>query len=158
MRQNKITMYFFIALFFSQYLFWGQKIIGETKDSSVYSNPKSQSTELKHSDCDTIILKDIRNNSSTNWSTTIPIIVVIVGGLLAIYSVKLNTINSARINWIENLRDNLSSYVSYISQILDLLDYIADQKEQGKNIKKLMNEIDVLENAVDEINKSRKVK
>lgn len=38
------------------------------------------------------------------------IVVALIAGFIALYQVKLNTISEARITWIENLRDSLSSF------------------------------------------------
>ncbi|HRP92575.1 MAG: hypothetical protein IT276_01770 [Ignavibacteriaceae bacterium] len=62
---------------------------------------------------------------------TIPIIVVILGGFLAIYQVKMNIIKSARITWIENLRDTLSQYISATSNVEQILDLMRADVNSG---------------------------
>lgn len=72
-------------------------------------------------------------SSPHNLELTIPIIVAILGGLLAIYQVKMNIIKSARIKWIENLRDTLSHFISATSNIEHTLDLMTSDVDKGIN-------------------------
>ena len=47
----------------------------------------------------------------------IPVLIALIGAYFAIYQLKLNAITQARIKWIENVRDLLSSLI-YIVNII----------------------------------------
>lgn len=49
------------------------------------------------------------------WNILIPLIVVLMGGLLALIQIKANVISVARIKWNEELRKNLSEFISFLS-------------------------------------------
>lgn len=72
----------------------------------------------------------------------IPILVVLLAGLLALFQVKANIISTARIEWTQNLRLNISSFLSET----DILNYnlreVLDLSNQGKTTeaKKLYDE------------------
>jgi len=76
---------------------------------------------------------NIKNPDGFNIITLLPILIplvlVILSGLFALYQVKSNSISSARILWIENFRTNLSEYCSYtIKAIHKLSDMLAKSK------------------------------
>ena len=69
----------------------------------------------------------------------IPVIVAIIGIRFAIYQLKLNAITQARIKWIENVRDLLSSIVSDINIVG--MEY-SDMEEDLKEKEKILTEIE----------------
>jgi len=66
-----------------------------------------------------------RDNSVSNGSKKpinyldfiIPIIVALIAASIAILQVKMNIINSARIQWIENLRKQISTYITEVDNL-----------------------------------------
>lgn len=61
----------------------------------------------------------------------IPILLGLFAGLIALYQVKLNNITAAKIKWIEQYRNALSSYLTNIdSSATDLLDVMYIQESE----------------------------
>lgn len=68
---------------------------------------------------DTIFIKNEIGNKATEDNTLftnlLTILLALIAGLVALYQVKSNTISSARITWIENLRNTLSEYSALVN-------------------------------------------
>jgi hypothetical protein len=70
--------------------------------------------------------------TNSNWfELSIPFFVAIIGGLIAIYQVRINIIKSARINWIENLRHNISFFISSTENVRHNLDLMRGDIDSG---------------------------
>ena len=104
---------------------------------------------------DSIILKDsiytfnhnisLAGNSDDSGLTNnvITISLALVAAVIALYQVKSNIISSARITWIENLRETISNYTVEVSKSATILKNIIDQckdKEQSEVTRILDNE------------------
>ncbi len=68
----------------------------------------------------------------------IPVLIALIGAYFAIYQLKLNAITQARIKWIENVRDLLSSLI-YIVNIIGT-EYSDMDEELNENEKVLSDE------------------
>jgi len=84
--------------------------------------------------------ENIENSQLLNNSFTI--FLALIAGLIALYQVKSNIISSARINWIENLRNAISNYTVEISNCgLILTNFLSESEgkseEEGKAILKI---------------------
>ena len=78
------------------------------------------------------IKKEIKKENI--FTNIIPIIVVIIAGLLALFQVKANIISSARIEWTQNLRKTLSLFLSEVMNInLNLRDIASKYNGTNKN-------------------------
>lgn len=64
----------------------------------------------------------------------IPILVALLAGLLALFQVKANIISTARIEWTQNLRINISSFLSEIEILNYNLREVLDLNNQGKTV------------------------
>ena len=63
-------------------------------------------TKIQH----VINLNTAGDNSSQLVTNIVTILIGLIAGIIALYQVKSNIISSARISWIENLRDSISAY------------------------------------------------
>lgn len=75
------------------------------------------------------------NQSSVNiLIPLIPIIAAIIGGLIALYQVRGNTISNARITWIESFRNTIAEYCMNSELTFIKIDNMAFKvKEQNNN-------------------------
>lgn len=104
--------------------------------NQIYSNVKptpyesmEQKLNIAISELSSIKKELKKKNIFTN---IIPIIVVIIAGLLALFQVKANIISSARIEWTQKLRKTLSLFLSEVMHInLNLRDIAS--KYNGTN-------------------------
>jgi hypothetical protein len=111
---KKVMLTLFFILFFSEFLIAST----DTTKTNILNNNSKSCIFL---DSSLARLKLLGNNS--NWfELSIPFFVAIIGGLIAIYQVRINIIKSARINWIENLRDNISRFISSTENVRIILD------------------------------------
>ncbi len=77
-------------------------------------------------------------DSSQLWTNLITIILALIASLIALYQVKSNIISSSRIKWIENLRNDISSYTTEIANCSMILErQIAESK--GKSEEEMYN-------------------
>jgi len=88
---------------------------------------------------DSIIIKDsiytishnitLPDNSDNSQLITngITIFLALTAALIALYQVKSNIISSARITWIENLRDAISNYTVEVSNCATILENTMDE-------------------------------
>ncbi|MBA4241378.1 MAG: hypothetical protein C0448_11670 [Sphingobacteriaceae bacterium] len=76
---------------------------------------------------------DNKSDSNTFWSDIlknfVTIILALIAGILALYQMKANIISSARIRWIEDLRDTLSKLYP---ATLDILNSFENHKLHSK--------------------------
>lgn len=78
-----------------------------------------------------INLHSDNGNSSALWTNVITIIFASIAAFIALYQAKSNIISKSRINWIENLRDSISSYCIEISRCI-IIQKIMISDCQGK--------------------------
>jgi hypothetical protein len=74
------------------------------------------------------------NKSSSSWTDSLqeyvlPVGLALVAGMIALYQVKANVVSSARIKWIEDLREAMSEL--YQTGIMATLHYHLHKKEQN---------------------------
>lgn len=71
--------------------------------------------------------------AETLITNSVTILIALMAGLIALHQVKLNIISSARIKWIEDLREILSLYSSELENCSKVkLDFEDELKHKGK--------------------------
>jgi len=80
-------------------------------------------------------LQEIKKEVSSKSSITdyLPIFVALIAGLLALFQVKANIISSARIEWTQNLRKTVSSFLAEVMILNYNLRKVLDLTNAGKN-------------------------
>lgn len=80
------------------------------------------------------------------------VVITTIGAIFALIQVKLNAITTARIAWIESLRENLSSFIreiNYISSVINKMNDDIKQKEEREG--KSSDNTKILEKAYEDI-------
>ncbi|MES2656064.1 MAG: hypothetical protein V4620_10775 [Bacteroidota bacterium] len=74
-------------------------------------------TKIQH----LISLNESNSGTSQLITNIVTILIGLIAGIIALYQVKSNIISSARINWIENLRESISSYCSEVTNCATII-------------------------------------
>lgn len=85
------------------------------KDSLKIKNTLHELTQ------NTSLIENCDDNTQL-YTNLITIFLALIAALIALYQVKLNTISSARITWIENLRDSISNYTAEVTKCAIILE------------------------------------
>jgi hypothetical protein len=75
------------------------------------NSPIPKQIEVSQNETANSVEKDV--GISFSWiGISIPIVIAIFGGIITIYQVKLNVIATARVKWIESLRETISEFIA----------------------------------------------